>query len=221
MGDGSLSLLVLIGAGFLILKPTEVPVFARNAGRIVGLTVRGLRRVRDIADDAIQRSATASANNPDLTAMRTQMQSSLDQFSDLASTVRRDMSGVPIFPATFIRSKFRSAALQSHQFHRQQQQHKTVNPSQNSSMMSPMGSPQAVQSEDVKQRDTSSDVTSQKDSEMGISHLQHHITRTSSASTGADIIARSIEEAALAGQYRKWFPSSKQNEHSNEHQEQT
>lgn len=209
MVDGPLSIIVFVGAGFVLLRPKDFPIVARNAGRFVGLAVRGLRQAKNFADDVIQRSTKESANNPNMAAMRTQVQSSLDQLSDLASTVRRDMSDVPLSPASFIRSKFRSATfLSQHQQRqqRQQQQHNQPLPVKDKAINSrfeqtPVGNLPTFPSDTWKTTASPS-----RESGTKISKLES-ISPQSATSTGADFVARSIEEAALASQYRKLFPS--------------
>lgn len=200
MGDGTIPLLLIVGTGFILLRPHDFPIFARNAGRVVGLTVRGLRRAKTLADDVIQRSAKDSESNPQMAEMRSQVQASLDHLSDLASTVRRDMSDVPLSPASFIRSRFQSAALQAHRG-RQQVNNDTRN-MEAPAVNDPTAS--AVSSSVPASASTASG--SRSVSGPKISQLQN-VSAQSHACTGADFVARSLEEAALARQYRKWFPS--------------
>lgn len=213
MVDTPLSIVIIVGAGFVLLRPADFPLFARNAGRVVGLTVRGLRQAKDFADDVIERSTKESGNNPKVAALRTQVQSSLDQLSDLASTVRRDVSDVPLSPASFIRTRFRSVAFQPQQQQRQrqpqQEQQKEVNQSlraKDQGMNSHSNQAQVSNSSPFSTEPWESTASTSRGSGTRVSQLEN-ISSSSSTCTGADFISRSIEEAALASQYRKWFPS--------------
>lgn len=212
MVDGPLSVIVLLGAGFVLLRPKDVPIVARNIGRIVGLTVRGLRQAKNFADDVIQRSTKESANNPNIAAMRTQVQSSLDQFSDLASTVRRDMSDVPLSPASFIRSKFRSATFLSQQQQQQQrrqqqqEQHNRPLPVKDKGINSRFGQTPLENLSVIPSDSSKTTASPSRGPGTKISKLES-FSPQSATRTGADFVARSLEEAALASQYRKLFPS--------------
>lgn len=174
MGDG-LGLLILVMGGLILLRPQDVPGISRNFGRAVGLTVRGIKKAKEVADDAIQKSTTSS--NPTFTSLRSTVQSSMSQFSDLASAVRRDMTDVPISPAQYIRSRIRKAALQNKENIRNAQKpSSSISPHDSPGEMTP---PSYTSTQPVRQ-------ASITNSQVG-----------GRGSSGSDFIARGIEEAAL------------------------
>lgn len=187
MESASGSFLLIITSALLLFRPKDVPIIARNAGRLVGLTVRGLKRGRDFVDEAIKESTQPSTKNSELMNVSDQLKSSYSIVSDLASTVRRDMADVHTTPVSFIRSRIRAATSAKPANAKDSKRGDNRPPLSNTPSQVDVQSPQPT-AEISKQSPSSSS--------------------SSTAAAGADFIARSIEEAALAKQQRKIFPPS-------------
>lgn len=208
MGDSMTgSFLLLSAVALLLFRPKDVPMLARNAGRIVGVTVRSMKKMRDIADAAVQKGAKESTKNPGLAKLGQQLRSSYSIFSDLASTVRRDMADVPISPVSYLRSRMRAssgnASTAVGQFDADpasaQLQIQPKNPKHDSSAYEPP----PLSSATANGPSSVSNFTS---------------SNQPPAAAGADFIARSIQEAALAEQKRKILGQS-EHEQSQSHQQ--
>lgn len=195
MESASGSFLLLITSALILFRPKDVPIVARNAGRLVGLTIRGLKRGRDFVDEAIKQSTQPSSKNSDLSNVSEQLKSSYSIVSELASSVRRDMVDMPTTPASFIRSRFRAVT--------------SAEPSSNTN-----GSIQSDKHPSLRKPQSQVDVESPQPSagtsEQSPSLLSSPTKAETTPAAGADFIARCIEEAALAKQQQKIFPSSYQ-----------
>lgn len=179
MLDSTGSLVLLTGAGLILLRPADVPLFARMAGRIVGLTVRGLRNLREVTEEALsQGEQELNKQGKDVSALREDLRQSFSRFDSLRTEVARDMRSV---------SHFASVAMIRNRFMKQ------ANTLQ----------PQLV--ERLKQMKVE-DPDGERGA-INIRKLPS-MTRTSGKAdtpAGVDFIARSIEEAALAKQQQRIF----------------
>lgn len=128
MGSGVGSFLLLVGA-LVAVRPNDVPGLARNAGRALGLSIRAIKRARDAADAAIKKSAVAGGgavgDNPALKAVTSTVRTSMSHFSSLATSLRKDMTDVPLTPTSFIRSRLQRMAAQHVSIETEQEQQKS------------------------------------------------------------------------------------------------
>lgn len=185
MTDGS-GILILVVAGLVLFRPQDVPRLARSTGRGVGITIRAIRQVRDTVDEAIQKNA--GSNESPFGSLRSTLQSSMTHFSDFTTTVRRDISDIPLSPSSFIRSRLRKAAA------------------------SKLKASDALGS----QQNISNSVTPtySQDAVTGPSTPTLKSTVPGSASSGSAFIARGIEEAALAQRQRNMLYQEKADSNS-------
>lgn len=183
------SFIILLGVGAVLLRPRDVPIMARVAGRVAGMSIRALRNSKEVAEKAIKRSAElARDQNPEMAAVRNNLKQSLSQIDSLSTAVRRDIAGVPLDPASIIRKGWRSlegvAGIDSKS--RQDPELK----------ISPKAS-------------INSDSASNSPASNNIGASLHResvpLSQNTNTSNGSDFIARCIEEAALGQMQNNMF----------------
>lgn len=172
------SLLLLTGTGVLLLRPRDLPLFARMAGRLAGISVRAMRALRETAEEAIaegEKAITSKAG--DSGTVKEDLRESLSQFESLRAAVTRDVQSIGGFtPVGMIRSKLRGESATN-------LVKPTIEKREN-----PQGLPVASPSAATVFRRLATPERSSSST---------HLT------TGADFIARSVQEAALAKQHER------------------
>lgn len=194
MGQEGLTFMLVLGTGALLLRPGDFPLFARAGGRLVGLTVRSIRTTKEAAEKAITKSASAHQQNPEMVAMRENIQQSLEKFHDLTNTVRRDMADVPLNPASLFTKGLRSWDEQV-----QNQNGKGTNLT-----------PHAKRMEKQILTTTPRTTHPQLNVAENVQHLQPPHAKplfkhSDPSVSGGDLLSRAIEEHALALQKQRLF----------------
>lgn len=178
MPENGSSILLLAGCGLLFLRPADVPLFARFAGRLAGTAVRGLRGLRSATEHIVKEGETIfHKQGADVSAVREDIQASFSKFESLRSAVTRDMAGVSAFaPVDILRSRIRGAAAANLQVTKSMKEKPT-------SAAAPLPS-EGNTAMDIKR----------------VASITHEQGSANKVTSGVDFIARSIEEAALAKQ---------------------
>lgn len=206
----SLSTLLAISVTVVLVRPRHVPTIAHAAGRALGLTVRALNHAKRYADDAVAQSSRVTTANPHLADVQRNIESSVSEFTSFAHTLRKDMQDVPLNPATYIRSQFRKAARAKGATGDLNEAVRT--PAQATPAHSPTPAPQttlsALRSAPLQNNPASTASTPRR---------PNHPLHLARVTTGADLLAQSIQEAALAHQQQKLFPSSKPSDPAHTH----
>lgn len=181
MLDSAGSLILVTGAGVLLLRPRDFPLFARIAGRFAGFSVRGLRTLRQVTEEALARGEQELGNQSgNIGALREDLRQSLSQFDSLRMEVTKDIRDVGRFAsADMIRSRLtgQSSALQPKLIKRLKEEISEELNDQHA----------AIKARKLPSIDLASG--------------------RADVSAGVDFIARSIEEAALAKQHQRVFGS--------------
>lgn len=177
MLDSTGSLVLITGAGLLLLRPGDFPLFARIAGRVAGLSVRGLRSLRQVTEEVLARGEQElGSQGGNVSALKEDLRQSLSHFDSLRMEVARDVRNFGRFaPAEMIRSRLTSSALQPKLMKRLNEE---------------VGEELDEERAALKARKLPS-----------LSRASDRADTTA----GVDFIARSIEEAALAKQHQRIF----------------
>ena len=195
MAQNDLSFLIVVASGFILLRPADVPVIARGTGRLAGMTVRAMRNLKDLSEKAIKESANlAKSEAPEMVEMRKTLKKSISQFDSLSTTFQRDMADVPLNPASLVRRGLRSLENVADTDGKDENEKTTKLEPSRVSISRPTPSVnayQAVMEESQRAR------------------IRQSVNPTNSTtSTGADFLARCIEEAALAQVEKDMFGSA-------------
>lgn len=192
MIESSASGLLVIGAALLLFRPKDVPLLGRVAGRICGVTVRTMRKVKDGAEETWSEanSFVNQNNNPDITAVREGLQKSMSKFDFLRSTVRSDMPRVPTNAASFLRQGLQRLEQDIGANKRADGEITTLT----SARTAPLSGTKSGRV-----------LNGSSSTASGYSPIRNSVSGQLRGGrlTGADVLSRSIEEAALVDQQKR------------------
>lgn len=182
--------------GLVLFRPRDVPFIARSAGRAAGISVRGLRRLRRALEKVVAEGQRSADGNADLRGIREQLSSSLAQFDSLASTVRRDMAEVPLSPAALMRRARSQVSI-------------APRPGPANYVGDVSGSkPSTASMPTIPPLMTSPVGSPNGQPPMPFTNRSSEPLSINQGAAGADVIARSIEEGALAEKQAHIFGSA-------------
>lgn len=177
--------ILLAGCGLVLLRPGDVPLIARFAGRLVGLGVRGLRGLRTATEEMMKEGENMlGKQGADVGAVREDLQASLSKFDSLRSAFSRDMASVRAFaPVQMLRSRVRQSDPAAEQ----------VVPN--------------TEKKQTQERTLSADEQSGR-AVRRVASVGASTNHWQRPKAGVDFITRSIEEAALARQQKRILGNS-------------
>lgn len=91
MFDSDATLFLVAACGLILLRPSDVPLIARYAGRAAGLGVRGLRGLRDATDAAMKEGESVMKKHGG-SGMGKDLRESFSKFDSLRTTLTRDIA---------------------------------------------------------------------------------------------------------------------------------
>lgn len=191
MFESDATLILLAACGLVLLRPGDVPIVARYAGRFVGGGVRGLRGLRHATDAALKEGESVLGKHA---AVGKDLRESLSKFDALRNTVSRDVARFAPFDR--LKGGLRGA-LQPQRV--QPSLHRRVDRN----------------GADTKEGEGPSGLVSGK--MRGLASVGRAEGGAKQQAAGVDFIARSIEEAALAKQQQRIFGGAVHNENQSEY----
>lgn len=187
MLESDSTIFLIAACGLLFLRPGDVPLLARYAGRLVGGSVRGLRGLRDTADAALAEGESVLGKQGGAVGqVREDLRASLSKFDSLRNTVTRDVARFSPFDK--LNGGFRGAL-----------QPQRVQPTVK----------RRAEGGDAKEGERTGVTPRNMRSLTSVDRAQ---SDGQQPATGVDFIARSIEEAALAQQQQRIFGRPVDNE---------
>lgn len=186
---------LLAGVGVLVFRPHDVPALARAAGRVAAFTVRGLKGLRNVSETAFaQGEKVLNSNNAQVGGLREDLHASFHKFDTLRSKFTTDMRNIgPFTPVDMLKNRLRSKQTQN------QSQQKIVSRPLNTTDQEVASLNSSTQHQIPSHTNTNSTTS------LGNSTPSQATQSKTHTSSGADFIARSIQEAALAEQQKKIF----------------
>ncbi|CDF39185.1 unnamed protein product [Chondrus crispus] len=187
MFESDATLLLVAACGLVLLRPSDVPLLARYAGRATGIGVRSLRGLRDATDAAMKEGESVFAQHAG-NGVGSGLRESLSKFDSLRTTLSRDVARFAPFDK--------------------------LNRGIAGAMRQNAAKPVLHGKSERNDATSSPNLTSTTSKLLTTVHRTE--TSTGEQTAGVDFIARSIEEAALARQQERVFGKTLHDENQSE-----